>query len=984
MTSAASGRARAVLLAGEAGGGKSRLVRELVDGLGSASVLRAQCVDLGEPGLPYLVLVDIARAIRAMGAGDPEAAAVLHASPSVARLADAPAGTREGPDADPDAGPGQGAGELRHLRLFDATVGVLGELARLRGPVVVVVEDLQWVDSSSATFLTFLLRRMAAEHLVVVMTVRTEGLAGRPRVRQLLSEIGRLSTVQRVELDPFTETEVTAYLESTGGERVEPGLAAEVARRTGGNPYFVATLAANGALGALGDGVPPALADLLVGRVDGLAEAARDIVHAIAVGTQPVPDPVLRKVVGPSSPDGHRTVDDVDGALREAMAEGVLITVGTGYALAHDLLRVAVHDALLPGERLRWHAAYGRALESGTGAAPAAEVAHHFVNAELAPKALEWSVRAAEHAMAVLAPAEALEQLERSLALWPVVEDAEEVAGVTHAGLVVRAARAAGLAGETPRATEWASLGVRLSDGAGDRALGVQARAELVRHLIAADATDHVVAPAQDGLRLAAELRGAEADATTVARAQVTLARALLAARRTDEARPQAERAVAAAHSAGAKGLEVDALTTAAFLDEVAGDRDAAAHRLRDALSLARAEGELAAELRVHYTLACLHYYNGDVAGSLPVLNAAMKRVTDSGLRWSDPGVELRLLLAAARYAVGDLPGSLAALASVQEGRPPDAAAARLAAVACYAAVALGAPDAGRRLADLESSWDADPQVALVAGGCSADHFTWAGDTSAAVAAADKAQLHLDATVGEGMYGGLWLSALGLTALADAAAAARRARDDGVVRLALGQGDELLNRVTRLVESGRGRPGDLGPEGRAWHARAVAEHARLAGRPAVEEWRGALEGFGYGHVYEQARCRWRLAEALVEVGERDEARVQAMQAASAAREMGAIPLQRAIEATVRGARLGAAAAGAGARGDGAGAVLTPREREVLALVAEGLTNREIGRRLYISEKTASVHLSNLMAKLNVSSRTEAVTVAVRRGLHDVT
>ena len=92
--------------------------------------------------------------------------------------------------------------------------------------------------------------------------------------------------------------------------------------------------------------------------------------------------------------------------------------------------------------------------------------------------------------------------------------------------------------------------------------------------------------------------------------------------------------------------------------------------------------------------------------------------------------------------------------------------------------------------------------------------------------------------------------------------------------------------------------------------------------------------------------------------------------------MRAVPLQRAVAATVSRARL----AGPATAGD---AVLTGREREVLALVAEGLTNREIGKRLFISEKTASVHLSNLMAKLNVSSRTEAVTVAHRRGLLDV-
>ena len=93
------------------------------------------------------------------------------------------------------------------------------------------------------------------------------------------------------------------------------------------------------------------------------------------------------------------------------------------------------------------------------------------------------------------------------------------------------------------------------------------------------------------------------------------LARALLSARRTDEARPQAERALVEARAAGAPGLEVDALTTAAFLDEIDGDREGAAERLGTALRLARAEGELAAELRAHYSLASLHYYNGDVSG---------------------------------------------------------------------------------------------------------------------------------------------------------------------------------------------------------------------------------------------------------------------------------------------------------------------------------------------------------------------------------
>jgi DNA-binding CsgD family transcriptional regulator len=266
--------------------------------------------------------------------------------------------------------------------------------------------------------------------------------------------------------------------------------------------------------------------------------------------------------------------------------------------------------------------------------------------------------------------------------------------------------------------------------------------------------------------------------------------------------------------------------------------------------------------------------------------------------------------------------------------------------------------------------------VGLVAGGCEADHLAWTGETAAAVATADRAQTHLDTEAGEGMYGGLWLSAIALAALADEASSCRQRRDEAGERAAVAQGEVLLRRVERIVEGGYGRPGGLGPEGQAWRTRALAEHARLQGDPGVAQWHEALDAFGYGHAYEQARCHWRLAEAYVASGDRAAARTHVEAAAAAAERMGAVPLQRAVAATATRSRLSGATTAADA-------VLTGREREVLALVAEGLTNREVGRRLFISEKTASVHLSNLMAKLNVGSRTEAVTVAQRRGLLEV-
>jgi ATP/maltotriose-dependent transcriptional regulator MalT len=957
---AADGTPGVVLVAAEAGGGKSRLVRALLEDapVEDAVVLRAQCVDLGEPGLPYLAVADLVRETRAAVGGESDIASFLARHPVLADLLD------EGTT------PGGSADESRRLQLFEAAASLLAEAGRVRGPVVVVIEDLHWVDSSSAEFLRFLIHRLTVEQLVVVATVRTDGLAARPTVRGLLSELSRLPQVMRVDLEPFDEGEVAEYLTRAEGRKIDPGYADAVARRTRGNPFYVHTLAGwAGSTEALHDAMPRALADLLVGRLDALPEDARVVVRSAAIAAQPVPHAVLRQVSGLDD-------DALGRAVRDAVGAGLLEPDGRGYSFLHDLLRAAVADDLLPGERTRLHGALANALASGAAGAPrAAEVAHHFAEAQDGPNALVWAVRAAGDAMRVLAPSEALQHWERALAGWADAGDAVRLAGTSHGRAAVHAARAAGLAGEHTRGIELAGQAVELCETEDDAVGGVQARAELVRQLIAVDATDRLVAPAEEAVRLA---ESGGLDGHTSALAHVTLARALLAARRTDEAVPQAQRALAAARAARSPGLEVDALTTAAFLDEVNGDPEAAVDRLRAALVLARAEGELAAELRAHYTLASLHYYAGHVRAALAVLDAAMSRVGESGLRWSTSGLELRLLHAVALYVSGDLDGSLeAAQVDPRPGlRPPDAAAARLAAVSCYAAVAAGQPDAGQRLVALGDAWDLDPQIAIVAGGCEADLRTWEGDTRAAVAIAERAQAQLDAVAGEGMYGGLWLSAIALAALADEAAGCRRRRDEAAVAAAQERGDVLIRRVVHIIEGGHGRPGDLGPEGRAWHARASAEHARLQGDAAVGLWQRALEAFGYGHAYEQARCHWRLAEALLATGDREGARTHAQAAATAAEQMHAVPLQRAVAETISSARLAPSATG----GDGG---LTAREGEILALVAEGLTNRDIGKRLFISDKTVSVHLSNLMAKLNVSSRTEAVTVAQRRGLLDV-
>ena len=485
MAGAREGNPGAVLVAGEAGGGKTRLVRALLDDVPPETfVVRAQCVDLGDPGLPNLTMVDVVRAVEAVAGADSRVESVLDGLPVLAALTD------------PNAPGDVPADESRQLQLFDAVASLLAEVGRVRGPVVVTIEDLQWMDSSSASFLRFLLSRMLSERLVVVATVRTDGLAARPRLRQLLSEIGRLPSVERLDLEPFDAAEVAEYLARADVGGTDPDFATEVFRRTRGNPYYVQMLAAAGGPTGRQDEMPRALADLLVGRLDGLPDDARSVVQCAAAAGHSVPDRLLRQVMG--LPDAV-----MDDAVRVAVAEGLLRPDGAGYSFAHDLLRSAVYDDLLPGERARWHAAQGAVLASGSaGPARPAEVAHHFTEAQDAPKVLVWSMRAAEEATRVQAPSEALQHLERALAAWPDVDGAATLVGESNGRAMVRAARAAGLAGEPTRGIEWARRAIQLCDAEQDTSSGAEARAELARQLLAVDATDQAEEPAEEAVRL--------------------------------------------------------------------------------------------------------------------------------------------------------------------------------------------------------------------------------------------------------------------------------------------------------------------------------------------------------------------------------------------------------------------------------------------------------------------------------------------------
>ncbi|GAB2680532.1 helix-turn-helix transcriptional regulator [Thalassiella azotivora] len=988
---AASRRPATVLVGGDAGAGKTRLVEELVREAASdgALVLVGHCLDLGDVGLPYLPFSEALSHARRTGTADLDAVTGRH--PALAGLVGG------GPVASDD--------EVGRLQLFEAVAAALRELGeQAPGPVLLVLEDVHWADPSTRDLLRFLVARARDQRLLVLATYRSDDLHRRHPLRPLLAELVRHPAVERVEVPPFTPEELREFADVVTGGTASDAVVRGVVERSEGNAYFAQELLEAGEDGWCGPraALPETLSDVLLARVDRLDAAVVELVRVASVAGRRVAEPLLAAALG-------RGAAELEPSLRAAVAHQVLVAVDGGYAFRHALLGEAVYADLLPGERVRVHAAYGAALADPT-LGSAAELAHHCRAAQDLPGALSASLAAAQEATRRFAPAETLRHLETALSLWDAVPDAPQRAGGGQDDLLLRAAAAAHRAGELDRSAALSRQAVHVAADRGDAATEAVARLHLAQDLLALeqpgalDQTTRALArltgpgtalasprpptgTGPDGGPDGGPEWAADDRTTRLLKAASVHARVSLSADRDDDARAWATWALEGTRTLGLTSVEADLLTTLAVLAEP----ETATDLLRRALEVARRGGVVGVELRASYNLAANLYYGGAVPQALATLGEARERAERAGARWSSWGLELRVLEVIARYLHGDWEGSASVASLVGTSAPPDLVAARLSAAGLYVRVGRGDPDAVRDAEGLRPAWGRDGQIALVGGGVLVDALTWQGRYADAVTVAREVVDHLTRTWNDYFLGGIWLSALAVAALADQAAAARgRGAPDDVTR----EADDLLQLAQTTAERGRPRLGRLGPEGRAWVARVRAEHARAHGRAEPALWQEAVDAFGDGYPYEQARSRYRLAESLLETGRRDEAVEELAAARRAARDLGAEPLAAAVVTLARRARVplpptaprDEPPAPLPARGPsppgppGPPSPLTPREAAVLALVAEGLTNRQAGERLFISEKTVSVHLSNLMTKLGATGRTEAVSIAHRRGL----
>ncbi|KRC88636.1 LuxR family transcriptional regulator [Terrabacter sp. Root85] len=942
-----------VVLSGDAGIGKSRIVGHLVTEATASDWFTAvgHCVGQAGSSLAYLPFVEL---VGTIDAGHPDVVErVLETHPSLGHLlpgrTDAPDRDRSGRSTDP----GQVA-EAVH-----ALLSALGDAQ----PSLLVVEDVHWADHSSRDLITLLLTRGFTHAVGLVVTYRSDDLYRRHPLHETLAVWARIAGLEHVELAPLPDDAVRELVSGIEGAPTDAATNAEIARRSEGNPFFAEELVASA---AAGQGLTGGLSRVLRARVEQLDDTAQRVLRAIALkGGQFIGHDLLSRVV--DLPD-----ETLEAALAAAVEHHVLeARWPPAYTFRHALLGEAVADSLLPGERLRLHRAYAAVLAERPELAPASELARHAAAVGDLPTAVRASRAAAEAAMAVGGPQEALLLLERALS-W-LDEDDPERDEVT-----LRASRAAMVAGEPIRAMDL--LRDRLDHPGTAQDPG--ARADLLSTLVI---RSRILDLPIDSIALTDEalsLIGEEADERRV-RVLVARVQALVDNGSFVEAAVVGNEVSLLAERLGLGGALAEVRTIMARILEAQEDLDSVETHLRSIVADIDPDDPLL--LRALHQLASLAHRRGDLPGSLELYDRGAAVARRMHREWAPWGQECRLLGGLTAYELGDWDGAARRLDLA--GRPaPQPGRTIFTGAALLVHAGRGDPVDPDLIGAMREWWPVDGLCVVLTTMPAVDVLGQTGDLGGMLDLTEEAVRVLDATWGE------YHAVVRLAALVAGQAAALVPRADPALRArAVAVVEELADRGRRISElrpavEKASRPKferaaaesleDTSRETWAWTARLEAEVLRLQRVAGVEEpppvtelvdaWRESVAAFErYGHVFETARSRARLAEALRAAGEDVESRTVAELAREEAVRLEAKPLLAELDAV---------------RPGGVTVDLTPRELEVLALLAQGLTNGQIGKQLYISTKTVSVHVSNLLAKLGASGRTEAAAIARRRGL----
>jgi DNA-binding NarL/FixJ family response regulator len=943
---------QAVLLSGDAGVGKTRLLVALRDHAHERDwrVLAGHCLDFGDSALPYLPFSEILGRLEVELPEVVERVATIQ--PTLGRLLPG----RRGLETEP-------SGENADRGALFAAVHALLEQAALDKPLLLVVEDCHWADQSTRDLLTFLFTRGFEGPVALVASYRSDDLHRRHPLRRQVAEWSRLSGVERVALAPLGDADVRRLIADLDPATVDEAKVSAIVTRADGNAFFVEELV--GAASQPGSWVPDDLADVLLVRLDRLGDSARQVVRVASVAGRKVSHDLLAAAAGlPAA--------ELEEGLRQAVEMNLLVPGDGTYSFRHALLGEAVYDDLLPGERVRLHAQYAEALRAGRAAGSAAELARHARLAHDLDTALDAAIRAGDEAMAVAGADEAARHFEQALEL--LADPARrEASGVDVPRLAVRTAEVLSSAGRPHRA---AALLAEQID-----ALPADASDDLRARLLAARAGHEYVIESTypelplDLVQEAAGLLGDDTPGPLRASVLAIRARILTGFERYDEAQASAFDALELAERYDLSELAAEVHITLSQLNRTgptAGLREALATAVEHAVEA----GAVHAEVRARYFLGRSHQDFGDWAGAEEWFRSAMTAAARAGVPYAPHAFESRWQLALVEYVTGDW-DELLRIVDTRREQVPEIPAGLLESGRLLVEAARG-QDVAERARALRPLWELEGGIAISSVVAEITEAARDADWHAVL------EVNRDVTRSLGRIWHEWFSArIRINALTIGALADRLPGVPTAERAA------LMAEVERLDEEGHvalkmhtDPAGHWGPEGRAWVKRLDAETLRarwLAGTDAPEQedllqaWREAETLFAdYGHAYELAVVRAVLASVLRATGDAAAARPYADQARDTARALGAQPLLERLR--VSGSTPN--------RTDGPSDTLTARESEILALVAEGRTNGEIAKQLFISTKTVSVHVSNILGKLGASGRTEAAAIARRRGLLD--
>jgi DNA-binding CsgD family transcriptional regulator len=972
LSDAVEERPRAVFVAGEAGVGKSRLVSHFLGLPASRGTWRmtGACVDVSGESLPYGPIRDALRSFVA-NVPDRERTRVLDSVPATlqALLSEASSDRRRPPS----------EGSAPQVLTFEALFDLIAEAAAVR-PLLIVLEDLHWADSSSLACLNFLLSQLRSERALIVGTYRSDELHRTHRLRPWIAEQLRKEIVELIDLPRFNRGETESLVEAVLGTRPHPDIGGGIYERSEGNAFFVEELSrtAPGRNAAL----PMTLREILLARIRNLSDEVQALLRVAAVGGRSIDPDVLSEITGTDH-------DMLFTLLRQAVARNVVATdTDRGeFGFRHALLHEVALSEVLPGERERVHVAYAEALLHRADDAPdasrvLAQIAHHLWSAREVDKALTFAIRAGDAALDVGAFTTAKEHFERALSLWSAAADPRRT-GIDRAELLERTASAAHLAGDDERAVAFVTTALDEID-----AVVEPIRAGLLYeklgwyHFTGGPRSDAFAA-----YERALELVPPDPPSPARARVLAAYSRLQMLWARNDEAIRLGEEAIRVATATGARREECMALNALGVAVAARGEPERGLDCLRQSLALAKELGDHDEEARVYINLGESLSQLGRKDEAVQVWLEGYERAYQAGLRMRSGGF-LLCNVAEVLYHKGDWGAMETMLGEAEKWVAPglnegfwltltgrlklglgDFAAARdcleRAAVHHRDSIPWIASDAQRDLAEL-ALWEErlDESHDLI--------------VNALELIDDNDEQHMSGLV---LMVGLW-------------AEAERAAAPGVSDAAR---DAALQRANRLVSAAQRKgwhpmspPADtrvgVAAVGRAAAANCRAELTRLEGSSNAELWaEAASQWSACDRPYDEAYARWREAEARALAGNRRAAETALRRAMKLATDLGARPLIHEIEMLARSARLELAPERKEKRADAEPAPdvalgLTQRELEVFRHLALGRTNREIADVLFISPKTASVHVSNIMRKLGVSNRTAAATIAHKAGL----